>query len=105
MKRIFKNHFQPALLPAFILIFFTLLWAGCKKHDFPKELKDFEQVNLLSNSTSYGAAHIDQNLLNAWGLAFSPGGIAWVNAHDGHLSFVLDKDGNSLRAPVNIPSH
>lgn len=98
-------HFRSASLQALFVLLTITLWISCKKHDFSRPLKDFEQVNLLSNSASYGAAHVDDSLINAWGLAFSPGGIAWVNAHDGHLSFILDKEGNSLRPPVNIPSH
>src|SRR5439155_17933955 len=97
MKWIFKTRLRPAYWQAFILLFAVTSWISCKKHDFPKELKDFEQVNLLANTSGYNASHIDDSLINAWGIAFSPGGIAWVNAHDGHVSFILDKEGTVLR--------
>src|SRR5262249_44102924 len=61
-------------------------------------------VNLVANNSIYGASHIDTTLQNAWGIAFSPNGIAWVNSNAGHVSELYDKDGNIVRAPVDIPS-
>jgi uncharacterized protein (TIGR03118 family) len=79
---------------------------GCNKHNEPKALKDFDQVNLVANNDEHSAAHVDATLLNAWGLAFSTGGTAWVNSTGGHVSEVYDKDGNLIaaRPAVNIPS-
>lgn len=84
---------------------------GCKKffdpfgHDKnPKTLKDFNQVNLVGNNDEYHPAHIDTNLINAWGIAFSGGGVAWVSSQEGHVSVVYDRDGNTVRPPVAIPS-
>ena len=72
----------------------------------PQALKDFNQVNLVANNDEYKAAHIDPHLLNAWGLAFSSGGIAWISANAGHVSTVYDSAGNMLaaRPEVAIPS-
>jgi uncharacterized protein (TIGR03118 family) len=67
-------------------------------------LKDFKQVNLVANNDSYGAARVDTSLQNAWGIAFSPNGIIWVNANAGHVSELYDKDGNQVRPAVAIPS-
>lgn len=92
------------------LCFLTLaaiaLSVGCNKHNVPKALKDFNQVNLVANKSGYNAAHIDPALINAWGLAFSSGGTAWVNSTGGHVSAVYDKDGAFIaaRPAVNIPS-
>jgi uncharacterized protein (TIGR03118 family) len=61
-------------------------------------------VTLVANNDEYGAQRIDSNLLNAWGLAWSPTGIAWVNAQQGHLSFIFSGEGAALRPPVAIPS-
>jgi uncharacterized protein (TIGR03118 family) len=72
----------------------------------PKTLKDFNQVNLVGNNNEYSPAHIDPHLLNAWGIAFSASGIAWVSSQEGHVSAVYDREGNMLaaRPEVAIPS-
>jgi len=81
-----------------------LLFMACKKQNQRQELKDFTQVNLVDNNGKYGATRSDPTLMNAWGLVFNPSGIAWVNAQAGHVSEVYDREGNSLRPPVGIPS-
>jgi uncharacterized protein (TIGR03118 family) len=98
------GHLQRSTLFLFIALLLLLL-SGCIKHFDKHALKQFKQVNLVANNNEYGAAHVDPALLNGWGLAFSPDrGIAWVASEDGHVSTVYDKDGNTLRPPVNIPS-
>lgn len=92
----------------------TVLNPGCQKlgevinsieHKNPK-LQNFNQVNLVANNNEYKAAHMDPHLLNAWGLAFSSTGIAWISSQAGHVSTVYDKDGNMIaaRPEVAIPS-
>jgi len=87
-----------------LIITAAVFFNGCKKNNDQKALKDFNQVNLVADNDKYGAAHIDPGLLNAWGLAFSAGGTPWVNATDGHVSAVYDKEGATVRAAVKIPS-
>ena len=71
----------------------------------PKSLKDFSQVNLVDNNGEYAAAVTDPHLLNAWGIAFSPGGTAWVSAEAGGVSGVYNRDGVIQGiSPVAIPS-
>jgi uncharacterized protein (TIGR03118 family) len=70
----------------------------------PQELKDFQQVNLVGNNMDYNPARVDPNLVNAWGIAFTGNGIAWVNAQATGLSEIFDKEGLQLRPPVSIPS-
>ncbi len=86
-----------------LLLLFFLFLAGCKKND-QVLLKEFKQVNLVANTNAYHALRVDPTLQNAWGLAFNPTGVPWVNAQAGHVSEIYDKEGNILRAPVNIPS-
>jgi uncharacterized protein (TIGR03118 family) len=77
-----------------------------KNDKTPQALKDFEQVNLVGNNDEYAPAHIDPHLINAWGIAFSSGGVAWVSSQAGHVSAVYDRDGNMIpaRPEVAIPS-
>jgi uncharacterized protein (TIGR03118 family) len=39
------------------------------------------QTNLFADTADGGAPHVDPNLVNPWGLAFNPSGIAWVSAN------------------------
>lgn len=89
---------------AFLLCAALLFSTGCKKIDDPKQLKNFVQVNLVGNNQEYNPAHIDPLLLNAWGIAFTATGIAWVNSQGGHVSAVYDREGVVVRPAVNIPS-
>ena len=86
------------VLPLLIIVI------SCQKHQEHQALKEFRQENLVANNNEYSAPHIDPTLLNAWGLAWTPNGIAWVNAQAGHVSEVYDNEGNIVRPPVNIPS-
>jgi len=76
----------------------------CRKSEHLHPLKNFEQVNLVANTAGYHAAHIDATLQNAWGIAFGPSGIAWVNANGSGLSELYDQTGAAPRAGVTIPS-
>ena len=66
--------------------------------------KNFMQVNLVANTSSYGASHVDPLLQNAWGLAFSPNGFAWISANGAGLSTIYTGEGAEVRPPVTIPS-
>ena len=92
------------LSTGFMLLTVIAVFSGCMKQNAPKALKDFHQVNLVANNDEYSALHIDPMLQNAWGLAFSSGGTAWVSSQAAHLSTVYDKEGATARPPVNIPS-
>ena len=59
------------------------------------------QVNLVANNNEYGAARIDPVLMNAWGLTFSPNGIAWIGAQAGHVSTVYNGEGAFVLGPVH----
>ena len=87
------------------LIVMSLLSTACHKMNFNgNDLRDFEQVNLIANNGNYGAGLVDPTLQNAWGLAWSPTGIAWVNANADGLSELYTGAGAIVRPPVLIPS-
>lgn len=91
----------------YVLVFASL--QGCKKITSylnpPTTLPSYTQVNLVANLSTLGAAKTDPTLINAWGIAIGPSGVLWVNANNGGVSEVYDKDGNTLLAPVIIPSN
>jgi uncharacterized protein (TIGR03118 family) len=77
---------------------------ACHKSNInDKDLRDFNQVNLVANSSEYHPATVDSTLINAFGIAWSPNGIAWVNSVGGHVSELYTGEGAKVRA-VNIPS-
>jgi uncharacterized protein (TIGR03118 family) len=69
-----------------------------------KPKKNFVEVNLVANNNEYSAGRIDPTLLNAWGIAWSPTGTAWVSAQAAGISEVYNGEGGQVRPPVNIPS-
>ncbi len=92
---------------AYSLLAITLLGVsvGCHKPAVhPDDLKNFKQVNLVANTSEYQPVTVDPTLLNAFGIAWSPNGIAWVNSVGGHVSELYSAEGAIVRTPVNIPS-
>jgi uncharacterized protein (TIGR03118 family) len=92
---------------AYSLFAITLLAVavGCHKPAVhPDDLKNFKQVNLVANTSEYQPVTVDPTLLNAFGIAWSPNGIAWVNSVGGHVSELYSAEGAIVRTPVNIPS-
>lgn len=105
------THFSERLRPggAFLLLIIVLAFAGgCRKMTIDKDdLRDFQQVNLVSNASKYLPLLKDSSLQNAWGLAWSPTGIAWVNSQAGHVSELYNNIPTvptKPRAAVLIPS-
>lgn len=88
------------------MLFSALVAAvACHKMVIDKnDLKNFQQVNLVANKAKYGPKLVDTTLLNAWGLAWAPVGIAWVNSQLGGVSELYTGEGAIVRPPVLIPS-
>jgi uncharacterized protein (TIGR03118 family) len=83
----------------------ALAISSCHKTDvIPRQLNNFKQINLVANRSEYNPKTIDQTLINGFGMAWSPTGIAWVNSVGGHVSELYNAEGSIVRAPVNIPS-
>ncbi|PSL28981.1 TIGR03118 family protein [Chitinophaga ginsengisoli] len=80
-----------------------MLVAGCKKNPHDFILDNYQQTNLVADVTGYGAAQIDPNLVNAWGIAAAPSGPIWLSSNEPGLSTIYDKTGATLRPPVTIP--
>jgi uncharacterized protein (TIGR03118 family) len=81
------------------------LSVGCHKPDLPTaNFKNFKQVNLVANLPKYHPVTVDPTLLNGFGMAWSPNGVAWVNSVGGHVSELYSAEGAIVRTPVNIPS-
>jgi uncharacterized protein (TIGR03118 family) len=83
----------------------AVLSFSCRKdHVDDKPLRDFDVINLVANNAKYHPVQpLDPTLINGFGVAWSSGGIAWVNSVGGHVSELYDVEGVKKRA-VNIPS-
>ncbi|MEP6616744.1 MAG: TIGR03118 family protein [Ginsengibacter sp.] len=118
MKKYSLNFIRSKVIPLMALFFLNL---GCQKNfeknanpivsaaslsseKVPQSLKDFTQTNLVGDNEEYNPARIDPVLVNAWGIAFSPGGTAWISAEGTGKSVVYNKNGGQQLPPVSIPS-
>jgi len=65
---------------------------------------NFTRVNLVSNSSQDSGVRVDPDLMNGWGVAFSPTGNLWVSSEGGGVSVMYDATGNQILPPISIPS-
>jgi uncharacterized protein (TIGR03118 family) len=63
----------------------------------------YKQRNLVSDTSQIRAEHHDPHLVNAWGLAFNPFGVAWVADNGTGFSTLYDGDGKPQSLIVTIP--
>jgi uncharacterized protein (TIGR03118 family) len=65
----------------------------------------YSQVNLVADITGFGAAMIDPNLVNSWGMASPPNGPIWISDNGAGVSTLYNRTtGATLRPPVTIPA-
>src|SRR5262245_33733680 len=111
-----KKMFRKILFPGTLTLLFL---AGCQKNidklpstfnevtkslHPPKELKDFVQVNLVGDNNDFNPTRIDNSLINAWGIAFSPLETVWVSSMGAGFGEVYKADGSDALPHVTIPS-
>jgi len=115
MKKLLSHYHQFAFA-----IFLFLFLFGCQKNinegghgnpngggnsgtTSPKEFKDFVVKKLVADNADVGAANVDANLKNGWGLAISSNGVIRVNSEGRGVSGVYTLDGNIVSVPTFIP--
>jgi len=100
-----------------ITIMLFLAFSGCDNYESTSDSEmntnltgkkfktnvSYTQVNLVSDVAEYNPQFIDPNLVNAWGIAFNPGGAIWISAAETSVSTIYDQTGKTLRVPVHIP--
>ena len=71
----------------------------------------YKQTNLVTDSQTNlaadgfaPAAHVDTNLINPWGIAFSPSGPFWVANNNTGTTTLYDGSGASQSSPITIPA-
>ena len=64
----------------------------------------YQVTYLVADTAGFGAARIDRNLVNGWGIAITPTGRIWISSNGPGLSVVYDGSGNQIIPPVTIPA-
>ena len=75
----------------------ALLIVGCSNNN------DNDNDNHIVIRTNIVTDATDSSLINAWGLAFNPMGVAWVSANGTGVSEIYDASGNHVLPPITIP--
>lgn len=103
MKNSITGFVPLSLKGLFILTAIFTVFNGCKKletiHVF---LEGYNQTNLVADTAGYGAARIDPNLVNPWGISFSPTSPIWISANHTSLAVIYDTAGMTVIPPVTI---
>jgi uncharacterized protein (TIGR03118 family) len=97
-----KNMTNIKVLFAALLL--TVCFYACKKDNNNTSLFNFTQTNIVADNSSFGAAVVDTNLVNAWGISVSPSGGIWISSNAKGRSTIYDKTGKTLLAAVTIPT-
>ena len=70
----------------------------------PPPASSFTVTKLVADASGGGAASVDANLVNGWGLAFGPTGVLWVSNEGTGTSTLYDANGVTQPLVVSIPS-
>src|ERR1700730_11795603 len=100
-KSILRRNGAILFFPILILL---IAGAGCRKLVQHFLLDGYEQTNLVSDVQGYGAARIDSDLVNPWGIAVATSGPIWISDNGTGLSSIFNKSGAKLRPAVSIPT-
>jgi uncharacterized protein (TIGR03118 family) len=97
------------LIAGCVLLILITAISSCSKSDNTSPSttsnQSFSVINLVASDASYKGARVDPHLINAWGIAFSPTGTAWISSPGDHSSTVYNSSGGQALAPVAIPMH
>lgn len=110
-----KGGKKIVIASAFLVAVFTLFNPGCKKADdlvthdentmSETGMRDsYSLLYTVSDAIGYHPVHIDNALINPWGMGFSSQGYTWVAAEGSGRALVYDSDGNTAATPKTIPS-
>jgi uncharacterized protein (TIGR03118 family) len=94
------NTFYRRLACTLGMFAFAVAGTGCATHG---EHGVYHQRNLVSDTPAIPAEHTDRNLVNAWGVAFNPFGVVWVNDNGTGLSTLYDGNGVPQSLVVTVP--
>jgi uncharacterized protein (TIGR03118 family) len=83
---------------------FGVIAGGCLSYDSSNGYgSDYQQVNLLTDTTAFAAKVTDTNLANPWGIAVGPDQTYYVANNRSGVVTRYDIDGNAKGEPILIP--
>ena len=94
----------------FLLMIFSIVIVSCHKDENNKNSSttgsstNFTRTNLVSSNSQDSGARVDANLINGWGIAFSPNGNPWISSEGAGVAVAYDASGNQVIPPVSIPT-
>jgi uncharacterized protein (TIGR03118 family) len=95
---------QTLLIVAFLAGMLITGIISCKKSSTTTNTTtNYQQTNLVADTSTFGAGRIDTSLDNPWGIAIGPTGILWISVNHDGSSAVYDGAGNQVLAKVEIP--
>lgn len=80
----------------------SLVPAASSANNYCKQPNAYVQRNLVADRAGF-AENVDPNLVNAWGIAFNPFGLVWVNDNGTGLSTLYTGDGVPNALVVTVP--
>ena len=63
----------------------------------------YSVTKLIADTPGAGAAHVDPNLINPWGISFGPTGPFWLSDNGTGVSTLNRGDGSALALVVTVP--
>ncbi|TDW96715.1 uncharacterized protein (TIGR03118 family) [Dinghuibacter silviterrae] len=77
---------------------------NCRKVVLRAFLDGYQQTNLVASNASYSPVLVDSQLVNPWGMAFTPTSPVWISDNGTGLSTLYDHTGKKIPLVVTIPS-
>jgi uncharacterized protein (TIGR03118 family) len=107
---VMKNWISTATLSFIAGLLVITGFSSCDKDEdkppTPASLQSFTVTNLVASDASFTGARVDPHLINAWGIAFSATGTAWISSPGDHTSVIYNgSTGAQVLAPVTTPTH
>jgi uncharacterized protein (TIGR03118 family) len=69
----------------------------------PPTVSGYESTILVANKSDYDPENVDDNLVNAWGIAFNPDAFVWVANNGTGTATLYDGNGEAQPLVVTIP--
>jgi len=88
-----------------VLVCSSIIYSGCGKgnDDEIVATPSYKTVALVADVTGYGAARVDPDLANPWGIAVGGTGAIWIAANHTGYTTVYDRNGAELLPSVDVP--
>lgn len=95
---------RPASVVSLVCVILPFVNTACSESTGTAATSGFVETKLDADVAAAGAARLDSDLVNAWGIAFGPTGVLWVSDNHTGRSTLYQADGTELPTVVMIPT-